>query len=97
MAQLGAAAQAMGFSAEDDFDAIVEGNKVRGKTAFGEIFNRTYKIASSIFCSSAIEKGVGVVRLNAHGGIKIGDRRIELTAQFQQQAATVVGLGDIWP
>jgi hypothetical protein len=43
MNQLGDAMSAMGFAKDDDFDAIVEGNRVRGKTAKGEIFNRTYK------------------------------------------------------
>lgn len=43
LTQLGTAMQAMGFGDGDDFDAIVEGNKVRGKVVKGEIFNRTYK------------------------------------------------------
>jgi hypothetical protein len=43
MGKLGVAVQAMGFLPDDDFDAIVEGNKVRGKVVFGEIYNRPFK------------------------------------------------------
>jgi hypothetical protein len=43
LTQLGAALSAMGFDEKEDFDAIVASNAVRGKIAFGEVFNRTYK------------------------------------------------------
>jgi hypothetical protein len=42
-AQLAAAFLAMGFDKNEDPDEIIEHNKVRGKVAFGEIFNRTFK------------------------------------------------------
>jgi hypothetical protein len=41
--QLVAAFGAMGFGKDADFDEIIDDNQVRGKTVFGEIFNRTYR------------------------------------------------------
>lgn len=42
MKDLLAALHAMGFEDDADFDAIVEKNLVRGRSARGDVFNRTY-------------------------------------------------------
>ena len=42
MRQLASALQAMGFTDEDDFIDVVENERVKGRTAYGEIFNRSY-------------------------------------------------------
>jgi hypothetical protein len=42
MRQLGSALQALGFTDEDDFGDVVENNRVKGRTAYGEIFTRSY-------------------------------------------------------
>lgn len=42
MQTLGGALVAMGFGPTDDPNKIIEKNLVKGKTAFGELFNRTF-------------------------------------------------------
>lgn len=42
MKSLAAMLGAMGFTGEDDFDEIVENNRVKGKMVYGEVYNRTY-------------------------------------------------------
>lgn len=41
-AQLGAMLSAMGFGEKDKFAEVIEGNLVKGKKVYGEIFNRTF-------------------------------------------------------
>lgn len=42
MKSLHDALSALGFGKNDDFDVVIEKNLVRGRTAKGEIYNRTY-------------------------------------------------------
>jgi hypothetical protein len=42
MRQLASALQAMGFTDEDDFNDVVENNRVKGRTVYGDIFNRSF-------------------------------------------------------
>jgi len=40
--QLGQAMGAYGFGSEDDLQAIIKGNTVRGKTCYGEVYTNTF-------------------------------------------------------
>lgn len=42
MTQLSSALMAMGFGSEDSFEDVVENNRVKGRTAYGEVWNRSY-------------------------------------------------------